>query len=377
VGLQSQVKELERHLGLAIQQKHSLQKELAGVDVVGPKNQVKDLERHLGLAIQQRDSMQKQLTLAVPREARSFEDKGVGISLPPDQEPRETRSFEDKGVGVSLPPYPEDSPGRTKNSCGASGSGTLHTISEDPQSGPDTCLERGVSSRTQNSNFDHQTTPPVSSFGSQRTSWSFGSQNSPSKQSKGSMAHTASLAEEVQEQIRLGPQSLRGDASQHQLSVLETNPHAKECFARFAVREQELCGEWAVFYHSYSFAALIYELHAAVAAVFFKFRSQESTLPRILSSDFINTPDAAALLNRFEEKWASGVRDHHPEYRAVAISGISSLVTLGPEVSTPVIFVAGYSCEDMSFAGVLEKSLASCFVPESRIQALAAAIIAL
>lgn len=191
------------------------------------------------------------------------------------------------------------------------------------------------------------------------------------------MAHTPSLAEEVQEQIRLGPQSLRGDASQHQLGVLETNPHAKECFARFAVREQELCGEWAVFYHSYSFAALIYELHAAVAAVFFKFRSQEATLPRILSSDFINTPDAAALLNRFEEKWASGVRDHHPEYRAVAISGISSLVTLGPEVSTPVIFVAGYSCEDMSFAGVLEKSLASCFVPESKIKALAAAIIAL
>eukprot|EP00971_Amphidinium_carterae_P254929 5060951-Amphidinium_carterae.1 len=32
------------------------------------------------------------------------------------------------------------------------------------------------------------------------------------------------------------------------------------CFAEFAKREVEMCGEWAVFYHSYSFAALIYEV---------------------------------------------------------------------------------------------------------------------
>ena len=73
-----------------------------------------------------------------------------------------------------------------------------------------------------------------------------------------------------------------------------SSARARKCFAQFEANEARLCGEWAVFYHScaqlwyfaqacqasfeifarYSFAALIYEVHAAVGSVLFRFRSQ-------------------------------------------------------------------------------------------------------
>eukprot|EP00971_Amphidinium_carterae_P270881 5375549-Amphidinium_carterae.1 len=37
----------------------------------------------------------------------------------------------------------------------------------------------------------------------------------------------------------------------------------------------------------------------------------------------------------------NGLKDHDPSYRAVALSAMCSLVALGPEASTPVVFVAG------------------------------------
>jgi hypothetical protein len=102
----------------------------------------------------------------------------------------------------------------------------------------------------------------------------------------------------------------------------------------------------------------------------------ETTLPRILYSDFADTPDSASLIREFNAKFADDRRDHHPDYRSVAISAMCSLVALGPEVSTPVMFLAGFSQYDLSFDGVLEKALASCFVPKARIQGLARSIIA-
>merc|ERR1719231_316883 len=96
----------------------------------------------------------------------------------------------------------------------------------------------------------------------------------------------SSLSPEVLQQQEWGPQSKRGGASQHPLGLLKDNPHAQECFAMFQKNEERLCGEWAVFYHSYSFAALIYEVHAAVGAVLFRFRSQFATLPRIIVHEF-------------------------------------------------------------------------------------------
>jgi hypothetical protein len=193
---------------------------------------------------------------------------------------------------------------------------------------------------------------------------------------------TDAQSAEILQQQEWGPQSKRGGASQHPLQTcLKDNEHAKECFARFSKNEEKLCGEWAVFYHSYSFAALIYEVHAAVGAVLFRFRSQYATLPRILVHEF-NTmfpkgPDARILMDKFNTKYAANKRDHHPEFRAVGLSVMCSLVATGPEACTPAVFVAGYSCKDLSFRSVLENILEACYVPKSKVKKLADDIIAL
>lgn len=176
-------------------------------------------------------------------------------------------------------------------------------------------------------------------------------------------------------QVRLGPQSKRGNALQYQLSVLDSNEHAKKRFQDLAANEEKLCGPWAVFYHSYSFSALLYEVQAAVGAVLFRFRSQYAPLPRILVHEFEETPDAPSLIDRFNKKFAKDLKDHHPEYRAVGLSAMCSLVSLGPEASTPVSFNSGYSQRDVQFRGVLEDLLQSCQVPKAKIKTLAQDII--
>ena len=55
-------------------------------------------------------------------------------------------------------------------------------------------------------------------------------------------------------------------------------------------------GEWAVFYHSYSVAALLYEVQAAVASVLFRFKSEFASLPRLLWAPFEHIPTAHRML---------------------------------------------------------------------------------
>jgi len=167
---------------------------------------------------------------------------------------------------------------------------------------------------------------------------------------------------EVLIQDQLGPQSKRGGSPQQQLDVLDHNPHAKACFEEFARREVELCGEWAVFYHSYSFPALLYEMHSAIhATVFASAMDAVPPLPRLMLQAFRETPDAKALLQRFDQQFTADQKDHHPEYRAVGISAMCSLVALGPEASTPVVFIGGYSHADdpVDYRGVLVLLLTS------------------
>jgi len=185
------------------------------------------------------------------------------------------------------------------------------------------------------------------------------------------------LPADVKFQVQIGPQSKRGRQDQAPLSCLQGNPHAQEVFRNFANTEARLCGNWAVFYHSYSFSSLIYEVNAAVGAVLFRFRSNYATLPRILVKEFQAIPDAATLMDNFNSRYANDKRDHHPEYRAVGISVMCSLVSKGPEACPPLVFIQGYSCKDMSFRGVLEKLLESCYVPKGKVKKLADDIVAL
>eukprot|EP00929_Paragymnodinium_shiwhaense_P041607 TRINITY_DN21601_c0_g1_i11.p1 TRINITY_DN21601_c0_g1~~TRINITY_DN21601_c0_g1_i11.p1 ORF type:complete len:487 (+),score=122.92 TRINITY_DN21601_c0_g1_i11:81-1541(+) len=111
-------------------------------------------------------------------------------------------------------------------------------------------------------------------------------------------ASHAEQSETSRRQQQLGAQSKRGGALQTQLDVLSCRPHAKLCFGQFARREEELSSDWAVFYHSYSYSALLYELNAAIAAALFKFPSDQATLPRLLVHDFAALPDADTLMRR-------------------------------------------------------------------------------
>eukprot|EP00927_Polykrikos_kofoidii_P067486 TRINITY_DN62977_c0_g1_i1.p1 TRINITY_DN62977_c0_g1~~TRINITY_DN62977_c0_g1_i1.p1 ORF type:complete len:638 (-),score=78.15 TRINITY_DN62977_c0_g1_i1:110-2023(-) len=148
-------------------------------------------------------------------------------------------------------------------------------------------------------------------------------------------------------QQHLGPQSKRGEASQFQLDVLSDRDHAKQCFEELAQREKELCGEWAVFYHSYTEAALLYEVQAAVAKILYGFPNELASLPRIRQHEFSDIPDAPTLKERFRTEFSKfKTKDHHDDFRAVAISVMCSLVSLGPEVSPPVCFVMGYNHSD-------------------------------
>ena len=174
----------------------------------------------------------------------------------------------------------------------------------------------------------------------------------------------------VAAQIALGAQSRRHQA--YDLGAVGSDAHGKSCFDKMLYREKQLCGEFAVFYHSYSFAALLYEVQAAVAAVLFRFKSEFASLPRLLKGPYDDLPDADALKKLFPSLPS---RDHDPKFRAVAISATSSLLANDSEAPPKNVFLAGYSCADLSFVSVLENLLVSCGVPASMKASLAAKII--
>ncbi|CUG88192.1 Hypothetical protein, putative, partial [Bodo saltans] len=148
----------------------------------------------------------------------------------------------------------------------------------------------------------------------------------------------------------------------------------KELLDQMLYREKQLCGDFGVFYHSYSLAALLYEVQAAVAAVLFRFKSEWATLPRLLKQPYNDLPDAASLLKLFPKM---PTRDHDPRFRAVAISATSSLLAPDSEAPPKSVFLSGYSCSDLSFVGVLEGLLVSCGVPDSMKTALGKKIVEL
>lgn len=182
--------------------------------------------------------------------------------------------------------------------------------------------------------------------------------------------------EDTYRQKRLGPQSKRGKASQNAIGkYLGGNTHAEACFKQLAANEERLCGEWAVFYHSYSFAALIYEVHAAVANLLFGFPSKYSVLPRLLAREFNDIPDSTSLIQKFNTDFVDHKRDHNPGFRKVGVSVMCSLASTGPEACLARVFVAGYSCKDVSFNRVLEKVLESCNISAQKVAILAKKIV--
>uniref|UniRef100_A0A7S1R3X4 WWE domain-containing protein n=1 Tax=Neobodo designis TaxID=312471 RepID=A0A7S1R3X4_NEODS len=198
------------------------------------------------------------------------------------------------------------------------------------------------------------------------------SESSAEKASKALASALAPPVDVVAKQTNLGAQSRR--AQPYDLGPVAKDAHGKHCFDRMLSREKQLCGEWAVFYHSYSFAALLYEVQAGVASVLFRFQSEYGTLPRLLKRPFNDIPDCATLLQRFKKM---PQQDHSPEFRAVGICATTSLLAEDSEAPPKRCFLQGYSCTDLSFVGVLENLLVSCGVPEGQKKELAQKIIAL
>eukprot|EP00927_Polykrikos_kofoidii_P036216 TRINITY_DN30596_c0_g1_i1.p1 TRINITY_DN30596_c0_g1~~TRINITY_DN30596_c0_g1_i1.p1 ORF type:complete len:479 (+),score=55.93 TRINITY_DN30596_c0_g1_i1:201-1637(+) len=187
-------------------------------------------------------------------------------------------------------------------------------------------------------------------------------QNQQQQENQQQTAEDLSTLTFAQRQRRFGAQSLRGGALQHQLDVLNFNPHAMRCFEQFAKRESDLVEDFAVFYHSFAHAALLYEVQAAIASLVFGYSAVNGPLPRLLRKPFARVPNAEALIQMFEGEMAQGKKDHDERYREVAISAMCSLVSLGPEVSTPVIFLhTGYGHNDRPpYLAVLQGVLIAC-----------------
>jgi hypothetical protein len=178
--------------------------------------------------------------------------------------------------------------------------------------------------------------------------------------------------DEIKAQAGKGPQSKRGVTKIDYGMVVSKDKHGSRCFDKMLENEARMCGEWAVFYHSYSAAALLYEVQAAVAAVLFRFKSSFAVMPRLLLKGFNDIPDAATLLTEFKKMKD---RDHNPRYRAVGVCGTSALLADDSEAPAKSVFLMGYSVGPLT--GVLENLLVSCGFPKSKVNGLAKEIVKL
>eukprot|EP00472_Partenskyella_glossopodia_P002067 CAMPEP_0197523496 /NCGR_PEP_ID=MMETSP1318-20131121/8406_1 /TAXON_ID=552666 /ORGANISM="Partenskyella glossopodia, Strain RCC365" /LENGTH=498 /DNA_ID=CAMNT_0043076203 /DNA_START=117 /DNA_END=1610 /DNA_ORIENTATION=- len=106
--------------------------------------------------------------------------------------------------------------------------------------------------------------------------------------------------------------------------------HKIDCFKQMLVNERRHCGEYAVFYHSFSHSLILYEIHAAIAAHIFGYES-DVPLPRLLLEPFLLTPDGKALKNNHSRKWRN--TDHHPDFRSAGICGTTSLLANDTEAA--------------------------------------------
>ena len=171
---------------------------------------------------------------------------------------------------------------------------------------------------------------------------------------KRQMATINNTLTEQSKQRSLGAQSCRGMTRSEltaQLTRSSVSSHSKSCFEKMLAREYEHCGTHVVFYHSYSYAALMYEVQAAIARVLYALPAGFGALPRLLKEPYLGKPHLTTLVEQFE---SMGQQDHDPEFRQVAISVSVSLLAPGSEAPPTSVFEQGYSCNDLSFNGIMK-----------------------
>eukprot|EP00759_Apiculatamorpha_spiralis_P041795 PhF_6_TR40242/c0_g1_i6/m.59860 len=165
------------------------------------------------------------------------------------------------------------------------------------------------------------------------------------------MAQLHEFYQEVEKQKKLGPQSCRGMSEKELMkSMSGLSGHSRQCFQTMLDRERQHCGEFVVFYHSYSYAELMYECQAVIAQTLYGLPEDFAPLPRLLKGPFTGKPHLQVLLKEFNQLCG---QDHDPNFRNVAISTSVSLLGNGSEAPPHSVFQMGYSCSDLSFTGIM------------------------
>ncbi|KAH3761691.1 E3 ubiquitin-protein ligase DTX3L [Pelomyxa schiedti] len=129
------------------------------------------------------------------------------------------------------------------------------------------------------------------------------------------------------------------------------------CFSTMLEREQQYFSDYFVFYHSYSLAALLYELQSEIAAVLYGLQTDFPPLPRLLQSPFGGKPTLELLVKDFP---SMRDKDHDPRFRELAISVSCGLFATASEMHPLSSFMQGYSCGDVQWRSLLEQLFGAC-----------------
>lgn len=148
---------------------------------------------------------------------------------------------------------------------------------------------------------------------------------------------------------------------------------ATHCFMTMLRREQDFNKDYFVFYHSYSFSHIVYELNSVLASLAYNGMSKNfPPLPRLLLKPFADMPEMSMLIERFKSMVE---KDHNEKYRKLAICASTSLFATTSEAPPTTVFTQGYSCTDLNFRSLISACLESCKIPAARIGPMIDAIL--
>ncbi|GAB5363522.1 hypothetical protein AAMO2058_000890400 [Amorphochlora amoebiformis] len=156
----------------------------------------------------------------------------------------------------------------------------------------------------------------------------------------------------VQEQVKRGPQSERGHN-------IKPGPCLAKVAEKILSKEKKHCGEFAVFYHSYSGAWILYELHTAIANVVLGVKNNQP-LPRLLMKPYNTIPNAHYLRHLHQTVFSR--TDHNPQFRQAAICATSNFILTDSEATPNSVFSNGYHVGPIStiLKSVLKSTKLEC-----------------
>lgn len=116
-----------------------------------------------------------------------------------------------------------------------------------------------------------------------------------------------------------------------------TAAFASICFEQMLRKEQELEGEFCVFYHSYNAAAMIYEVQAEIARYAFGMGDDLAPLPRVIQKHF-----AGETIDSLRNSDGAKHQDRLPSFRKLAICASPTIFAFGSEAPPLNCFRHGY-----------------------------------